>query len=71
MILFGIVGFIQDIGGTAVELYARDEKNRAIFGFYGFAAKRENDFTFPKFQTFKIVTSFVLMKSMLCLTGTA
>ena len=33
MILFGIVGFIQDIGGTAVELYARDEKNRAIFGF--------------------------------------
>ena len=48
MILFGIVGFIQDIGGTAVELYARDEKNRAIFGFYGFAAKRENDFNTSK-----------------------
>jgi len=48
MILFGIVGFIQDIGGTTVELYARDEKNRAIFGFYGFAAKRENDFNTSK-----------------------
>ena len=48
MILFGIVGFIQDIGGTAVELYARDEKNRAIFGFYGFAAKMENDFNTSK-----------------------
>ena len=48
IILFGIVGFIQDIGGTAVELYARDEKNRAIFGFYGFAAKMENDFNTSK-----------------------
>lgn len=48
MILFGIVGFIQDIGETAVELYTRDEKNRAIFGFYGFAAKRENDFNTSK-----------------------
>lgn len=61
MILFGMVGYIQDIGGSDVELYARDEKNRAIFGFYGFAAKRGTDFhtsKIPDIQNHDIIQAY-------------
>lgn len=50
--VFGIIAYAKDIIDSKLEIYFRDDKGRAIYGFYGFAVKiNENSTVIPMFST--------------------
>lgn len=49
--IFGIIAYAKDVVGSGMEAYFRDNKGRAVYGFYGFAVKvDENSREIPVFS---------------------
>lgn len=49
--IFGIIAYAKDVVGSGMETCFRDNKGRAVYGFYGFAVKvDENSCTIPVFS---------------------